>query len=44
VTATGGTLREIIPGWTLGEAENNRLDEELLARAYRFSEEAHRGQ
>src|SRR5690349_13883758 len=24
--------------------ENNRLDEELLARAYRFSEEAHRGQ
>ena len=44
MTATGGTLREIIPGWSLGETENNRLDEELLARAYRFSEEAHRGQ
>jgi GTP pyrophosphokinase len=44
VTATCGTLREIIPGWNLGESENNRLDEELLARAYRFSEEAHRGQ
>ena len=44
MTATGGTLSEIIPGWTLGETANNRLDEELLARAYRFSEEAHRGQ
>jgi GTP pyrophosphokinase len=44
VTATGGALREIIPGWSLGETENNRLDEELLARAYRFSEQAHRGQ
>lgn len=39
-----GTLREIIPGWSIGEAENSRLDEELLRRAYRFSEEAHRGQ
>ena len=44
-TGTGtGTLREIIPGWSIGEAENSRLDEELLRRAYRFSEEAHRGQ
>jgi guanosine-3',5'-bis(diphosphate) 3'-pyrophosphohydrolase len=42
VTATA--LREIIPGWSSGETANNRLDEELLARAYRFSEEAHRGQ
>jgi guanosine-3',5'-bis(diphosphate) 3'-pyrophosphohydrolase len=42
VTATA--LREIIPGWSLGETRNDRLDEELLARAYRFSEEAHRGQ
>jgi guanosine-3',5'-bis(diphosphate) 3'-pyrophosphohydrolase len=42
VTATA--LREIIPGWSLGETTNDRLDEELLARAYRFSEEAHRGQ
>jgi GTP diphosphokinase / guanosine-3',5'-bis(diphosphate) 3'-diphosphatase len=41
VTATA--LREIIPGWSLG-VPNNRLDDELLARAYRFSEEAHRGQ
>jgi GTP pyrophosphokinase len=42
VTATA--LREIIPGWSLGETTNDRLDEEVLARAYRFSEEAHRGQ
>jgi guanosine-3',5'-bis(diphosphate) 3'-pyrophosphohydrolase len=42
VTATA--LREIIPGWSIGEARNDRLDEELLARAYRFSEAAHRGQ
>ena len=42
VTATA--LREIIPGWSLGETANSRLDEELLVRAYRFSEEAHRGQ
>src|SRR4051812_35788947 len=42
VTATA--LREIIPGWSLGETRNDRLDEDLLARAYRFSEEAHRGQ
>ncbi|HEV7992594.1 MAG TPA: bifunctional (p)ppGpp synthetase/guanosine-3',5'-bis(diphosphate) 3'-pyrophosphohydrolase [Gemmatimonadaceae bacterium] len=37
-------LREIIPGWTFHEGANARLDEELLVRAYRFSEEAHRGQ
>ena len=37
-------LREIIPGWTFREGANARLDEELLVRAYRFSEEAHRGQ
>ena len=36
--------REIIPDWSLDEGANVRLDEELLARAYRFSEEAHRGQ
>jgi GTP diphosphokinase / guanosine-3',5'-bis(diphosphate) 3'-diphosphatase len=42
VTATA--LREIIPGWSLGETANSRLDEDVLARAYRFSEEAHRGQ
>jgi guanosine-3',5'-bis(diphosphate) 3'-pyrophosphohydrolase len=43
VTATGGTLREIIPDWSLDEG-TKRLDADLLARAYRFSEEAHRGQ
>ena len=37
-------LREIIPGWSFHEGANARLDEELLVRAYRFSEEAHRGQ
>jgi guanosine-3',5'-bis(diphosphate) 3'-pyrophosphohydrolase len=38
-------LSEIIPGWTLeGEAVPGRLDRELLARAYRFSEKAHAGQ
>jgi guanosine-3',5'-bis(diphosphate) 3'-pyrophosphohydrolase len=42
---TTSLLREIIPGWSFREgAANARLDEELLVRAYRFSEEAHRGQ
>jgi GTP pyrophosphokinase len=41
---TATALREIIPGWSTGETANDRLDEEVLARAYRFSEEAHRGQ
>jgi GTP diphosphokinase / guanosine-3',5'-bis(diphosphate) 3'-diphosphatase len=41
VTATA--VKERIPGWE--EAfEIERLDRDLLARAYRFSEEAHRGQ
>ena len=44
MTATGGALREIIPDWSLDEGANARLDEDLLVRAYRFSEEAHRGQ
>ena len=36
---------ELIPGWDLHtEAVNDRLDVELLARAYRFSERAHSGQ
>ena len=36
---------ELIPGWDLTtEAVNDRLDVELLARAYRFSERAHSGQ
>ena len=41
---TATALREIIPGWSLDEGANVRLDEELLARAYRYSEAAHRGQ
>ncbi len=39
------TQLEQIPGWDLTtEAVNDRLDIELLARAYRFSERAHSGQ
>jgi len=41
VTATA--MRGVIPGWP-DAFEAERLDRELLARAYRFSEEAHRGQ
>ena len=41
---TTSLLREIIPGWSFREGANARLDEELLVRAYKFSEEAHRGQ
>jgi len=41
VTATAPS--ELIPGWP-NAFETDRLDRELLARAYRFSEEAHRGQ
>jgi GTP pyrophosphokinase len=38
-------LSEIIPGWDLGaDAVHERLDPELLARAYRYSERAHEGQ
>ena len=44
VTATGVALRDIIPDWSLNEVASQRLDQDLLARAYRFSEEAHRGQ
>jgi len=42
VTTT--VLGEIIPGWSLKDGANQRLDQELLARAYRFSDDAHRGQ
>ncbi len=39
------TQLEQIPGWDLSaELANERLDMELLARAYRFSERAHAGQ
>jgi GTP pyrophosphokinase len=41
VTATA--LNELIPGWA-DAFETERLDRELLAHAYRFSAEAHKGQ
>ena len=42
---TTSALADIIPGWDLGsETLPERLDAELLARAYRFSENAHTGQ
>jgi GTP pyrophosphokinase len=41
VTATAPS--DLIPGWP-NASETDRLDRDLLARAYRFSEEAHRGQ
>jgi guanosine-3',5'-bis(diphosphate) 3'-pyrophosphohydrolase len=38
-------LDEVIPGWRAGELPlHEKLDRELLVRAYRYSEEAHRGQ
>jgi guanosine-3',5'-bis(diphosphate) 3'-pyrophosphohydrolase len=43
VTTTA--LTEIIPGWQLSaEANPDRLDQDLLARAYHFSDRAHAGQ
>ena len=42
---TIGESREFIPGWRESEHPlHERLDRELLVRAYRFSEAAHRGQ
>jgi GTP pyrophosphokinase len=42
---TTSVLSEHIPGWDLGsDAVHERLDPELLVRAYRFSERAHEGQ
>jgi len=44
VTATP-ILTDIIPGWELSaDAHPERLDAELLSRAYRYSEKAHTGQ
>ncbi len=37
-------LKGVIPGWELGSELLARLDVDLLARAYRFSERAHHGQ
>jgi len=46
VTATSGSVvEEVIPGWREAELPvHDKLDRELLQRAYRYSEEAHRGQ
>ena len=42
---TATALHEIIPGWRQDELPlHEKLDRDLLVRAYRFSEEAHRGQ
>ena len=41
---TATALSGIIPGWGLDGTQNERLDQDLLARAYRFSEQAHAGQ
>jgi GTP diphosphokinase / guanosine-3',5'-bis(diphosphate) 3'-diphosphatase len=44
MTATAA-VSEIIPGWREDETPlHEKLDRDLLARAYRFSEAAHRGQ
>jgi len=37
-------LKGVIPGWELDNEQLARLDVDLLARAYRFSERAHHGQ
>src|ERR1043166_379838 len=43
--ASTATERELIPGWREHELPlHEKLDREMLVRAYRFSEEAHRGQ
>ena len=48
MTATASTAtvsREFIPGWREDEHPlHDKLDRDLLLRAYRFGEEAHRGQ
>jgi len=40
---TAGAVREMIPGW-IDDSLPERLDRDLLARAYRFSQRAHEGQ
>jgi GTP diphosphokinase / guanosine-3',5'-bis(diphosphate) 3'-diphosphatase len=45
VTATSARWSELIPGWNEDELPlHDKLDRDLLVRAYRFSEIAHRGQ
>jgi len=40
---TAGAVRETIPGW-IDDSLPERLDRDLLARAFRFSQRAHEGQ
>jgi guanosine-3',5'-bis(diphosphate) 3'-pyrophosphohydrolase len=45
VTATSAAASELIPGWRESELPlHDKLDRDMLVRAYRFSEIAHRGQ
>ena len=41
---TAPTLKSILPELNLGDARLERLDADLIARAYKFSEKAHHGQ
>jgi len=41
---TAPTLKSILPELNLGDARLERLDADLIARAYKFSERAHHGQ
>ena len=41
---TVAAMKGVIPGWDLDDELAARLDGDLLARAYRFSEKAHHGQ
>ena len=42
---TASALKELIPGWNFGDDPLvERLDTDLLSRAYQFSRDAHRGQ
>jgi GTP diphosphokinase / guanosine-3',5'-bis(diphosphate) 3'-diphosphatase len=41
---TAPTLKSILPELNLGDARLERLDADLIARAYKFSERAHYGQ
>ena len=43
MTASAVKEKDTLPAW-MGEGLPERLDRELLARAYRFSERAHEGQ
>jgi GTP pyrophosphokinase len=44
VVVTAVALHELIPNWNVTEDRAERLDHELLAKAYQFSYQAHLGQ